>query len=90
MGKKKKIRRLVEAVGHLLASPPDRKKLRKASAFEDFLQDLRERRTGLAAERDAAEIGSADELARYEDLELIDAQIAKAERLLAALRDESD
>lgn len=88
MGKKKKIRRLVDAVAHLFATPPDRKKLRKASAFEQFLEDLRQRRHELAVEYAALDEVSLEARELAADVELVDAQIAKAERLLAALRED--
>jgi hypothetical protein len=83
MGKKKKIRRLVDAVGHLFATPPNRKKLKKAKAFERFLVQLRERRTELAAEVEAA--GPEEAVEFGQDLDVLDVQIARAERLLLAL-----
>lgn len=86
MGKKKKIRKIVEAVGHLFATPPDRKRLKKAKAFERFLSELRERRDALEVQADAAAPGAGEEL--RQDLEVLDRQIAKAERLLATLEGE--
>ena len=90
MGRKKKIRKLVEAVGHLFASAPDRKKLRKAQAFEGFLGELLEHRERLAAERDGFEAGSVRRVELDENLELLDGQIAKAQRLLEKLDDEDE
>jgi hypothetical protein len=83
MGRKKKIGRLVDAVAHLFANPIDRKNLRKAAAFEAFLEELRARRAELAAR--IADGGAPPELEA--DVELLDAQIEKAGRLLAALRE---
>ncbi len=85
MGKKKKIRRLVDSVGHLFATAPDRKKLRKAQAFEEFLADLRAHHERLCAERDAFEPGSIRRTELDEDISLLDGQILKAERLLDRL-----
>ncbi len=86
MGKKKKIHRLVDAVQHLFSSPLDRKVLRKAAAFESFLNELRARRDDLAADRDEAS-NALRRQALTDDLELVDAQIEKAERLLARLQE---
>ncbi len=88
MGRKKKIQKIVDAVGHLFASEPDRKKLRKAQAFEAFLAELREHRERLAAERAGFEAGSVRGVELDENLELLDGQIRKAERLLEQLDDE--
>ncbi len=88
MGKKKKIRRLVDAVQHLFASPLDRKKLRKASAFEQFLDELKMRQTELLAQFDTVQPGSEAEAELAADLDTVGTQIVKAERLLIALREE--
>ncbi len=88
MGKKKKIRRIVDSVGHLFATAPDRKKLRKAQAFDEFLGDLRSHHERLVTERDSFEPGSIRRSELEETIALLEGQIRKAERLLERLSEE--
>ncbi len=91
MGKKKKIARIVDAVGYLMASAPKKKKLRKAKAFDEFLDELRSRQTDLKAQRKALPKSSDKKRAALTaDLVLLEEQIAKAEHLAKKLHDEKD
>lgn len=90
MGKKKKIARIVDAVGYLLASAPKKKKLRKAKAFDEFLEQLRARQAELGAERDALPTDDPRRAGITSDLVLLEEQIAKSERLAQKLHDEDD
>lgn len=90
MGKKKKIARIVDAVGYLLAGAPKKKKLRKAKAFDEFLDELRARHTELLAERAALGASDPQGAALTADLLLLEEQIAKAERLAQKLHEEGD
>ncbi|MCO4770014.1 MAG: hypothetical protein KDA24_08265 [Deltaproteobacteria bacterium] len=90
MGRKKKIRSLLDAVGHLFEERPKKKALRRAAAFREFLDQLRRRRAELDAQ--AAEAGEGQQANDLrEDLAVLDDEIHKAERLLSKLEaDEGD
>ena len=90
MGKKKKIARIVDAVGYLLASAPKKKKLRKVKAFDDFLEQLRAREAELRAQRKKMSKSDPQMAALKADLVLLEEQIAKAERLAKKLHEEVD
>lgn len=83
MGKKKKISKIVDAVGYLFASAPKKEKLRKAAAFEEFLDQLCARREELAGQADGA--ADAERTRLLADVELLDTQIRKAQKLHAKL-----
>lgn len=83
MGKKKKISKIVDAVGYLFASAPKKEKLRKAAAFEEFLDELCARREELADQADGA--ADAERTRLLADVELLDTQIRKAQKLHAKL-----
>jgi hypothetical protein len=85
MGRKKKAKALLEAVGHLFADPPKRKQLLKEKHLRSFLEDLRKRQAELEREFEAAPEGEAVEVAA--DLAVLVEQIAKAEKLLKKLED---
>jgi hypothetical protein len=90
VGKKKKIARIVDAVGYLLASAPKKKKLRKAKAFDEFLEQLRVRHAELGAERETLGTSDPQGAALTADLILLEEQIAKAERLARKLHAEDE
>ena len=84
MPSKKKLRALLDGVAHLFDTPLDRKKLKKAKAFAAFLDELRERR-GLLADGAASTSDPVEAAMLAGDVEYLDDQIARAERLLQEL-----
>lgn len=86
MGKKKKISRIVDAVSFLFADAPKKKKLRKAKAFDAFLEQLYARKAELEAERAGLKKGDKRRAAIDADLLVLEEQIGKAERLADKLR----
>ncbi len=84
----KKLKRILKAVSGYFASPPKRKKLRKESAFVEFIQQMEEKRDELEAEHRAEGTGPVRRSELEQDLMVLDRQIGKAKRLLGKLRED--
>ena len=85
MGKKKKLRKIVDAVSGIIGNDATKRKLKKVEAISRFLEEMKTRLTEIQSELD--EGGLAEERASLltRHVAVLHKQIAKTEKIIATL-----